>query len=133
MLLFVIYNIFPDTALYPGDVVVLCGEPSQLKAAAEALAEKRRFSSADDVAENLLSDFSVSTLSISENSSLAGKDLRSANLTKLYAIKVIGLGKSGSALRRPYPEDVFASGDLLVVMGDVEKIASFKKMFGLLE
>ena len=131
--LFVIYNIFPDTALYPGDVVVLCGEPSQLKAAAEALAEKRRFSSADDVAENLLSDFSVSTLSILENSSLAGKDLRSANLTKLYAIKVIGLGKSGSALRRPYPEDVFASGDLLVVMGDVEKIASFKKMFGLLE
>ena len=128
---FVIYNIFPDTALYPGDVVVLCGEPSELKAAAETLAEKGRFSSADAVAENRLSDFSVSTLKVPEASGLTGINLRSANLTKLYAVKILGVGKSGEALRRPSPDDVFECGDMIVVMGDSEKISAFKRAFGL--
>jgi len=106
--------------LYPGDRVVLLGEPESLEAAAEFIT--RRQLGAPDPEDR----FVITTVEIPEHCNLAGRTLAEARFRQDFGVSVIGVERDDSQLRAPNAQTRLQVGDRLVVAGRAHALEEFR-------
>ena len=114
----------PDShlPLYPGDRLVLLGEPEGL-ARAEAFLALREFTE-EDVEEER---FSLAEIPLAADSPLVGKSLAETKFRETYGVSIIGIRRDGRHLSAPAGKEIFQAGDRLIVAGQskiVQKLQS---------
>ncbi|WP_438483270.1 cation:proton antiporter domain-containing protein [Oleiharenicola lentus] len=114
-------NPAPSTALYPGDRVLLLGEPKQIAAAKTFL---RAVSGVQSVSD--FEDVRMDSVQIPEESAFAGKTLAELALGKIYGLQVAGINRAGVRLLNPSGTDSFSAGDDVLVLGSSDQIELFK-------
>jgi TrkA domain protein len=75
--------------------------------------------------EMVFSQLSVEWLRVASGSPLAGQSLASAAVRERTGASVIAILRDGSALPNPQPDERFAAGDTLVVVGDRAQVGRF--------
>ncbi len=98
--------------LYPGDRLVLAGEP-------ERLAQAEAFLALSQVAEEDMEEerFSIAVIPLAAESPLAGKTLAEAQFREKFGVTVIGINRDGRQLATPAGTDMLQAGDGLIVAG----------------
>ena len=124
---FVIYNIMPDTQVFPDDIVVLSGQPEDVARAEKLLAKQL-----DDIERStellVPRRMIVVSTDILEDSPLVGLSIAQAALTKRYGVKILGMTRVWSDTPvRPAADEIFHSADRLLLMGLPESIERLKK------
>ena len=79
--------------------------------------------------EGLLEDVEISTFRLERGSPLAGTSLAQSDLRSRHGINVVALRREGQVLASPGGQDLMEAGDLVVVMGDPEKVAEAATLF----
>jgi len=76
-----------------------------------------------------LPDIEISTFRLADRAPLAGKSLSQMELRKRYGLTVLALRRHGQMIPNPEPEMQLKAGDLLIVMGPPDTIASHSWLF----
>lgn len=114
-------NPTPSTALYPGDRILLLGEPKQTAACKNFL----RAVSGAQTGSNF-DDVRMESVAVSAESPLAGRTLAELAVSKVYGIQVAGINRGGERLLNPGGSDKLLVGDDVLVLGGPEQIGAFK-------
>lgn len=106
-----LYAPAPDTALLPGDRMVLMGEDHQLDAAEDLLTgdEIETRTTATEPAE-------LRELFVPEGSAFVGRSLAALRLPDRAGITVLGIQRGSEAVPNPAPTEIVHAGDRLVVL-----------------
>ena len=115
-------NPFPYTALYPGDKVLLLGEPNQVEACKAYL----RAVSGGRAARSNFDDVCLESVNLPEGSGLAGNTLAGLALNRTYGLQVAGINRGGLRLLNPAGDERLVAGDEVLLLGGPEQIAVFK-------
>ncbi len=105
----------PETKLMPGDVLLLMGDPRQIKAAIQFLNHK--------VKEPALplprkeGQPKTQPFKVVEDSILIGKTLREIKLRRKTGVTVLGLQKAATITNNPDPDTLVEKGDTLILFG----------------
>jgi TrkA domain protein len=75
--------------------------------------------------EMVFSQLSVEWLRVAAGSPLAGQSLAEAAVRERTGASVIAILREGNALPNPQPDERFAAGDTLVVVGDRAQVGRF--------
>lgn len=127
---FTIYNIMPDTGIYPKDIVVLSGEKAANDAAEKIL--QKQISENEILPNREIDIINVDELYVTAQSSIIGKTLAQANISKFYNVKIIGIRNIGqSALARPIPTQPLEFGMTMLALGEPDNIENFRNKFAL--
>ena len=114
--------------LAAGDWLLVQGEDSKL----EALRQVMDFRVLDEAAAAVYQlDDRLLTISIPENSNLAGKSLTESRLGRTYGLTAVSLSRVGESETVPGPETQLAIGDRLVVAGDPRNLTIIRDLQGL--
>ena len=121
---FMYYNPEPELPLFPGDCLLLTGEPEQNQAAVRLLTAE-----SPHEASHLYggSAFHLEKVLLCADSSLIGETLAGANLRRRYGISVIGIQRGEQRITSPQAEEMFQSNDLLLIVGDPHDLELFQK------
>ena len=112
----------PDFQLFPGDRLVIMGEPAMLKHAEDVLQETvhhdlhmepRRVATAE--------------VEIGHNSPIAGKSLADLRFRKTYGTTIIGIIRKSERIPMPGADEILNAGDRLILIGTPESIEKIKK------
>ena len=129
---FSIYDIGPDTRLFPEDVVILCASDKEIAAAEEILTRASSASSQSDVIEGV-GKILLKVLSVPGGSALVGQTLVDLQLPKKYGVKLVGILFDGESVpSRPEPSRPFSAGDKFLCMGSSAAIEKMARKFGLI-
>jgi K+/H+ antiporter YhaU regulatory subunit KhtT len=107
----------PHLPLYPGDRLVLLGEPEGL-ARAEAFLALSQISEQDVKEEQ----FSLAEIPLAAESPLVGKSLAEAKFRENYGVSVVGIRRGGWQLAAPSGKEILQAGDSLTVAGKSEVV-----------
>lgn len=122
----------PDVGLRAGDRLVLNDTPQQLKEFERVLGATL-YSGDDPVDEDhplVAEDQQLAELVITQGSAMDGVSLRFARFVDRYQLVVLALHRAGRAVTSPgrdIADVVMRTGDILLVQGAREQIASMKK------
>jgi Kef-type K+ transport system membrane component KefB/Trk K+ transport system NAD-binding subunit len=105
----------PRLPLYPGDRLVLLGEPEGL-ARAEAFLALSQITEADAEEER----FSLAGIPLAADSPLVGRSLAEVKFRETYGVSVIGILRDGRHLSAPTGKEILQAGDSLIVAGQSE-------------
>jgi Kef-type K+ transport system membrane component KefB/Trk K+ transport system NAD-binding subunit len=105
----------PHLPLYPGDRLVLLGEPEGL-ARAEAFLALSQITEADAEEER----FSLAEIPLAADSPLLDKSLAEVKFRETYGVSVIGILRDGRHLSAPTGKEILQAGDSLIVAGHSE-------------
>ena len=83
----------------------------------------------DQRLSGLVDDLEIATFRLESGSPLAGSSLEKAALRRKFGVNVLALRRSGAIIASPGGEDLLQEGDLVVVMGDSEKVARISSLF----
>ncbi|MBM4283732.1 MAG: sodium:proton exchanger [Deltaproteobacteria bacterium] len=113
----------PDShmPLYPGDRLVLSGEPEKL-AQAEAFLALSRLAEEEAVEER----FSIAEIPLAFESPLVGRSLADTRFRETFGVTVIGIRRDGRRLAAPTGKEILQAGDGLIVAGKSEVIKSLQ-------
>ncbi|OYV46979.1 MAG: hypothetical protein B7X06_03295, partial [Verrucomicrobia bacterium 21-51-4] len=121
---FMYYNPEPELPLFPGDCLLLTGEPEQNQAAVRLL-------TAEAPKENSHlyggSAFHLEKVLLCADCFLIGETLAGANLRRRYGISVVGIQRGEQRITSPQAEEMFLSNDLLLIVGDPVDLERFKE------
>jgi Kef-type K+ transport system membrane component KefB/Trk K+ transport system NAD-binding subunit len=110
-------NPSPDYRLFPGDRIILSGEPDSLRAAADSARRLTHEPSAgDDQA------FAVAEVPASAYPSWLGCTLSELQLRNRYGVTVAGIKRPSGEVLAPTADSVVNQGDCLVVAGQREDV-----------
>ncbi|MDD3580045.1 MAG: cation:proton antiporter [Desulfobacca sp.] len=112
----------PDMPLYPGDRLVLLGEPKKLSRA-EGYLELRAFEEIEAEEEH----FGIAEISLAPDSPLIGKTLAAVKFRENYSTTVISIRRGERQLVSPTGKDVLLTGDRLIVAGRSELVKELEK------
>ena len=112
----------PNRRLYPGDRLVLLGEPDKLTRA-ESYLEPRAFEELEAEEER----FGVAEISLAPNSSLIGKTLADLKFREIYGASVVGIRRGDQRVITPSGKDVLLQEDRLLVAGRSEEVKRLKE------
>jgi K+/H+ antiporter YhaU regulatory subunit KhtT len=112
-----VFNPGPTFQLFPGDHVILTGDPASLEQATEYLARVDP-STLQPGAE----DFAVEELRVGSMPGWAGQTLASLELPARSGVTVLAIAKEGDQLAAPGPQEPLAEDDRLVVAGTPENL-----------
>lgn len=125
---FSIYDIGPDTRIYPDDIVILCASNDEISKAEDIITKPASGNS--ELAES--GKMLLRVLGINEKSLLNGMTLIEAAMPKKYGVKVMGVLLEGSLEpSRPDPSRPFCAGDKILCMGNSSSIDKMIRDFGL--
>ena len=125
---FSIYDIGPDTRIYPDDIVILCASNDEISKAEDIITKPASGNSEFSETGKLL----LRVLGINEKSLLSGMTLIEAAMPKKYGVKVMGVLLEGSLEpSRPDPSRPFCAGDKILCMGNSSSIDKMIRDFGL--
>lgn len=77
----------------------------------------------------LFEDTEIATFRLEKESPLSGSSLGQIALRKKHGVNVVAIRRSGRVISSPGGDDVLQAGDLLVVMGDPEKVFAAAPLF----
>ncbi len=70
--------------------------------------------------------YAIKPVTIGKNSGLAGKTIREAGLRNKYGILIIGIKGGRQTLFSPSPDEKLREDDILLVIGEAEKLSALK-------
>jgi CPA2 family monovalent cation:H+ antiporter-2 len=108
-------NPSPETALQPGDVLMLMGEPAQIKAAIQYLSAKSKEPPAVPVSREGAPR--KMSFRVPPGSPLAGKTLRDLKLRRNTGATVLGIQKEDMSINNPDADTSLEEGDTLILFG----------------
>jgi Trk K+ transport system NAD-binding subunit len=109
--------------LFPGDRLILAGEPAALDRAIEYLA---RVDYPDQAARD--EEFAVEELSVADAPDWAGRSLADLELPDRFGITVLALARGNDRLESPDPQRPLSAGDRLLVAGPRKALASLPRL-----
>ena len=114
-----------DTSLQPDDILLLQGPRPRLEAL-QAISDFTSFRliSDQELAEAYHWRNRFIALHIPPDSILAGQTLAESRLGDAFGLMVLGLVRDGSARLMPEPEETLQAGDILLVKGEPEDLAT---------
>jgi len=107
----------PRMALYPGDRLILLGEPERL-AQAEAFLELNQIEEEDAEEER----FSIAEIPLAADSPLVGKSLSESRFRENYGVTVVGIRRGDRRSTAPGGDEILQAGDSLMVAGKREEV-----------
>jgi Trk K+ transport system NAD-binding subunit len=113
----------PDFQLFPGDRLVLMGEPMALKHAEQVLHQVDEGDMGSD-----LERFEVIEVDIDKDSPRLGKSLLELQFRQTYGATVIGIMRSEERITMPRPEETLHQGDKLIIIGTKESVEKLKAL-----
>jgi di/tricarboxylate transporter len=127
------YNLFSVTPV--GIVLLLSGIGYFLLFGSKVLPKKKDGETdkteQEKLVEKLNLPHNIKLLTVTSESSLAGKTTEGAGLWKTYHVNLLGLGKGDDVVYAPWREAKFEEGQTLAVMGSSENMKQFSKDFQL--
>lgn len=107
----------PRLSLYPGDRLVLLGDPEGL-ARAETFLAMNRIPAASPEEER----FSLAEISLTAASPLVGKSLADVKFRETYGVSVIVIRRGDRQMPTPSGKETLQAGDILVVAGKADLV-----------
>lgn len=116
----------PDPAfqLFPGDRIVLMGEPATLKYAEDYFQQIE-----DDVPSLEPDRFSVAEVEVKPNSPHLDQSLAEIGFRTRYGATVIGIIRDGRRTPLPKPDEQIKEGDKLIIIGTPESAKKIRETF----
>lgn len=116
----------PDPAfqLFPGDRIVLMGEPATLKYAEDYFQQIE-----DDVPSLEPDRFSVAEVEVKPNSPHLDQSLAETGFRTRYGATVIGIIRDGRRIPLPKPDEQIKEGDKLIIIGTPESAKKIRETF----
>ncbi|WP_045214080.1 SLC13 family permease [Desulfonatronovibrio magnus] len=116
----------PSTHLEPGDILICGGQESQVQ---EILnwSTLKPAESDENILKMLMAEYKTARLSLSKESTLAGKALLEFDLFHKYGLTIIGLVSDAGLEKTNLQEQIFTTEDSILVMGDEQSISSAHK------
>jgi len=112
----------PNFQLFPGDRLVLMGEPGALKDAVEILDETKE----DEFGQGP-GGFATAEVEVDGASAHVGHSLAETKFRKTYGVTVIGIVRDHERIPMPRPEERLMASDRLIVIGTHESVEKMKK------
>lgn len=111
-----------------GADTVIC--PSAIAGSRMVLASLKPTSVAvvETIVEDRKNSLNLEELTISEKSTLIGKDIKDARLRKDYGTLVLAIKRDGTNIINPEPTEKLMAGDLLVLCGTAEQLSKLEKV-----
>jgi len=106
-----------DFVLYPGDRLVLLGEPENLARAAAFIA-RREFGSPGEEEEA----FTLAGVRVPDSCLLSGKTLAEVHFRRDFGVTVIAVERGGETIRSLTAATTLREGDRLIVAGSVQAV-----------
>ncbi|MGC9325689.1 MAG: cation:proton antiporter [Desulfomonilia bacterium] len=117
------YDPGPEFTLYPGDHLVMMGDPVDLGHAEVILHE------IEDAGEmNPLDNFTMAEIEVGAASPHAGKTLADLRFRQDYGATVVGILRGDLRISSPGLAETLKTGDRLIIIGTLEAIENLKKM-----
>jgi K+/H+ antiporter YhaU regulatory subunit KhtT len=104
----------------PGDVLMLMGDPDQIKAAIKYLYEKAKQPPAASIPREGVPK--TISFQIPQGSLLLGKTLREIKLRRNTGVTVLGIQKEGLSISNPGADTNLEEGDTLVLFGWTDQL-----------
>ena len=126
------YNLFSVTPV--GIVLLLSGIGYFLLFGSKVLpkkVEENEKTEQEKLVEKLNLPHNIKLLTVTSESSLAGKTTEEAGLWETYHVNLLGIGKGDDVVYAPWRETKFENGQTLAVLGAAENIEHFSKDFQL--
>ena len=125
---FTIYEILPQTRIFPDDIVILGGTSDSNRKAEAILTEA--ITDFDSISED--GDVSVERFTVGEGSKLEDIALMDADLPRMYGVRIAGIIRCGeSKIDHPKASDILRLNDMIIVAGTSENIGLFAEKNGL--
>ncbi len=119
----VFYDPGPEFRLFPGDRLVLMGDPVDLTRAEEILHTK---DGGEEKAQK--NPFVMAEIGLSPRSPLIGRTLTEVSFRQNYGVTVVGIIRGDERIASPKPTEPLEAGDRLVVIGTEEMVDRLSKM-----
>ena len=110
------FNPGPAFQLFPGDRLILSGEPESLDRASEYL------SMVDDLSQEQDEDFAVDEVQVGSVAGWTGKTLASLALPARFGVAVLAVGPDARQLSAPDPHRPLTESDRLVLTGTADSL-----------
>ena len=120
------FNPGPEFQLFPGDRLILSGDPQALDRAAEYLARIDRFAGAPAEAD----DFTVEEIMVGEMPGWAGRTLADLGLPARYGVLVVAATHGDDRLAAPDPHRPLSPKDRLILAAPPDAVARMKREGG---
>lgn len=112
-----------DVALFPGDKLLLLGQPAQVEAARDFLcAEKPRADGLEAVDTAVLDTCHVPA-------ARAGRTLSDLRVATRTGVRVVGIHRGDRRILNPTGDQVLEEGDALLLLGTLARIRAFRRWF----
>lgn len=112
----------PDLRIYPGDKLLLLGQPDKLSAVRSSLSgEKKAAADAEEFSGSVLQ---THTLPESRSS---GKTLAELQIAKSTGVRIVGIRRGDRQIINPGGSEVLSAGDSLLVVGTLEELRAFRR------
>ncbi|WP_297454132.1 cation:proton antiporter regulatory subunit [Persephonella sp.] len=79
--------------------------------------------------EVLIENLAIEWVKVPENSPLAGKSIKEADIRRKAGVTVIAIIKKDETIVNPRPEEVISAGDTIVIVGTREQVENFMREF----
>lgn len=112
----------PNFQLFPGDRLVLMGEPAALKHAEDILHQVEGEESAQEPRR-----FEVGEVDLRADSPSQGSSLAQLHFRRVHGVTVIGILRKGERILMPRPDEILQPGDKLIIIGTPESVERVKQ------
>ncbi|MBA4419317.1 MAG: sodium:proton exchanger [Syntrophus sp. (in: bacteria)] len=117
---------YPEFQLFPGDRLVLMGEPDTLEQAEDVLQQIE-----DEGTEEGQKQFATAEVTVAPSLPHCNKSLAELHFRKEFDATVIGIIRNGEKIPMPRPDERLKPGDRLIVIGSPKSIDRIKEVFRL--
>jgi len=107
--------------LFPGDRLVLLGNPEGLNKALHILEERQ-------LNNQQQHSFQMAEVSAVDQLGWTGNSLADLHLRRQHAVSLLGIQRGEKRIISPRPDEVIQSGDILLVIGASESIEALQKL-----
>ena len=108
-----------EQSIFGFDKLIILGNDEQIEAFQQQ-AEKNI--SADVSEKDLLANFSLKAIFLEDNDSIVGKSIQDTKIRERVNGLVVGLERNGNRILNPDSTTILQQGDLLLIVGDEEKL-----------
>lgn len=119
---FRINNPGPQSHLFPGDRLLLLGEPEQLEKARAILREEQAVAPNEE--QESIHDTVLETVVIPERSPVEGRTLAELNWPRLFTVQIAGIRRGGAKTLIPGGDYKLQVGDEVLLLGSAAHIRS---------
>jgi Trk K+ transport system NAD-binding subunit len=117
-------DVDPEFCVYPGDHIVLMGDPEGLKRAQDFLDQRILPEDGEE-----LDQFDVAQIDVDSDSPLANRTLAELRFRQDHGLTVVGICRENDRIPIPKADQEILPGDQVIVLGKRESVEIFKQGF----